>query len=868
MASPLNGDFKWLTQPFNIQLTNNLRDNLEIEKNEINLKKISLSINSDELLVTTFLTLPASHSYSRTILFDTGDFSHLVFNEAVGDLLINTEKTSEDAFLEPETKLLENSDLVQAELISKFPISGWTNVNFQLKREEPIPVEIKFDGSYIRYPSVTPNYKNDDTLRFNIVRDFSFVIDPVDTEQRINTLRSNQDTLILLSQNLISFNILSSLLFTIFSISPILLFYIFKKDKHSTIKTVYQQLKSISGILILFHFSLGVLGIFTNYTFDLTRMSEVSEWLSNFLRNSLNYPVFHTPILGQGISYLLVALLGITFPNILKSHFKESSSIKSFVDQAQCLIFLVLCLSISGLGFYWLITFRNEGYSFGNMPVATYLLITLGGVLIILCYLIKVLLGIIYPIKNLWLAGATTALGCASYVALYILLVKSARYFLPDHRDTIFDIFALTITAILGANLVRSFLCFLCESKLFPYLNKLNEISKSVFGLVIYLLVLPKTIFLNPEINFEYSSSLIVLGYQIDNLLIIIWVSAVLFILYKEGKKEFQVNRITRWIGILAASSLMYSIQLELVIPVTFIIGLLLLNWVVRPATEENSFKIGSYTLDKKEELIQNILNEKAARISFRNLWRSSIKKLSEGGGDYDYSKFKEEISKQRQLLNEEFDQRKPPKYNPFATPPFYNAWDNGVYGTKCAFILGLPWILIGLIELLTQNNTSSYYPEWQLVYKVSLLILKWLVIGFIFGYFYTNLRGNNGLEKAAWLAFAAIFPSILVTLITSQGLSSWQPLLFWSLQVFIHCMLIGLVGFELSQLYRIGYRDWRYVFDIHGMPTLGISISSIIAAVGLTITTLISSQATEIVSRALQLVFPDLPEITLPKAE
>ena len=138
-------------------------------------------------------------------------------------------------------------------------------------------------------------------------------------------------------------------------------------------------------------------------------------------------------------------------------------------------------------------------------------------------------------------------------------------------------------------------------------------------------------------------------------------------------------------------------------------------------------------------------------------------------------------------------------------------------------------------------------------------------MFGFVFGYFYPYLRGKNGLEKGWGLFLITVLPALPLMIIFSTTPADWQARLFWVLQVFTQCTLLGLVAFDYTTL-RQGRLDWDMLFEVHGMTGVGVSVSSIVVAVGAAITTLLTSQATSIVSLALKFILPQVPTDLLPK--
>jgi hypothetical protein len=188
---------------------------------------------------------------------------------------------------------------------------------------------------------------------------------------------------------------------------------------------------------------------------------------------------------------------------------------------------------------------------------------------------------------------------------------------------------------------------------------------------------------------------------------------------------------------------------------------------------------------------------------------------------------------------------------------PCPTAWQNAVHGFRFALLLAAPWIVLGLLQIMRDPNPDDYYPMWSLALSLIVLPLKWGLYGAFLGYFYPLLRGRSGLEKGFFLFIAVVVPTLPLAAIGADTVDGWRPMLIWSLQVFLHCMLLGLFAFDFATLRRSGYRDWRLLFAVHDMPALGISVSSMIVALGAIITTALTSQAAEMVTAVLGFFLP-----------
>ena len=77
--------------------------------------------------------------------------------------------------------------------------------------------------------------------------------------------------------------------------------------------------------------------------------------------------------------------------------------------------------------------------------------------------------------------------------------------------------------------------------------------------------------------------------------------------------------------------------------------------------------------------------------------------------------------------------------------------------------------------------------------------------------------------------------------------------------EILVHCMLLGLVAFDYWTL-RQEKRDWQALFEVHSLTSLGISVSTILAAIGTAIVALMTSQTTSLISASLKFLLPQAP--------
>jgi len=182
--------------------------------------------------------------------------------------------------------------------------------------------------------------------------------------------------------------------------------------------------------------------------------------------------------------------------------------------------------------------------------------------------------------------------------------------------------------------------------------------------------------------------------------------------------------------------------------------------------------------------------------------------------------------------------------------------------GALMATLLSLPWITSYCV------NVSRSGPPLTNAFAVSQLafivldLLRWPALGYFLMYYYPHLRGRNGIEKGLCLAAALILPSLGATVLwNASDTDAWLSLLYWSLQVFICCMTIGVGLGDLGALRRAG-KGPRSLKEIYKLSTLAAWLSSLALAAGGAATTLLVSQMGSLFSAGLKLLLPDTPPI------
>jgi peptidoglycan/LPS O-acetylase OafA/YrhL len=114
-------------------------------------------------------------------------------------------------------------------------------------------------------------------------------------------------------------------------------------------------------------------------------------------------------------------------------------------------------------------------------------------------------------------------------------------------------------------------------------------------------------------------------------------------------------------------------------------------------------------------------------------------------------------------------------------------------------------------------------------------------------------------MSKGLGLFVCSVVASLPLMTVFNTTPEAWQANLFWVLQVFIQCALLGLVAFDYTTMRRNGY-DWQMLLEIHGLTGVGVQVSSILTAAGMAVVTLMTTQASTLVTLALKFVLPQVP--------
>lgn len=187
------------------------------------------------------------------------------------------------------------------------------------------------------------------------------------------------------------------------------------------------------------------------------------------------------------------------------------------------------------------------------------------------------------------------------------------------------------------------------------------------------------------------------------------------------------------------------------------------------------------------------------------------------------------------------------------------SAWNRGVQGAVMAMIISIPWIVSYFWGLTGNTASMNAYVVSQLT-AVLLGVGRWAALGFVFLYFYPHIRGYNGIQKGLVMTLGLVTPLLAgVILWKVQSADAWLNLLFWSLQVFVCCMTLGVLLGDIGALRRAG-KGIRHLVEIYNFSTLLAWSSSVVIAAGAAVTTALATQVGSLFTSGLKLLLPDMP--------
>lgn len=814
-------------------------------------RRLSIRIEKGKAWVRFRLTLPPGHpciqgAFGGSLLRNLARFVTASF----GSVKIGRAFLTDENFEAPKLTHTKNGHVL-VELIASRPIGRFSSIELDSNDD----VDVAWEGVSISNIYPEPYHKAASKMEFSQLlpgsptssrgapRHIYFYVSPARGShwaiERKQTLLQRLGA---------SFNVpfFSYLLYGTTLALPLLLFL--KRFHKTETDHLILLLYNATTALLIFHFLLFLfesLSAPTSKAIWFSRLSyHVEDWLERF-RIVRVYP-----LLGQGFTDLKITAIGVLAPALMIMKLRRARE-QLTIAPAQiafatlfggCLVYGASYVQARGAAPGWSVTL---------------IVLATGGIL--LWSLLEMLCRTLADSQPNPALAPTAALVTVVLIASDLLLItqEGAR-----------DWFWLAVSALFGAVLLKALIAIIRRlSRHLPMLSNLwrKRLSRRNSVVLLVALSLPVGGIIFPTENLATSHSLASFGLAVDRFVPLIWLLGITAVLFRRGRNSLEITSWTRWAGIICASSVLYSVaSMWLYIPVTFLIGWFVLDrLLIRPAKDWESLKelVEPSVVRARPRLLSAILILNAAEHAYRRFRRKQIEKVIEGELNIQTFEQQREI-RQRQLdslRSKAILAGRTGKEVALAFGPKPTAWLNGVHGAKFAVLFAMPWIVLGIAEFLRAPTTYADYPLWELTNTVSLVLLRWVSFGFLLGYFFPYIQGKSGLEKGFALFLASVLPALPLAAVYNGTVKEWTPILFWFLQVFIHCMLLGLFAFDYTVLQQGGHRDWRLLFEVHEVPALGASISSILLAIGTAMTTLLVSGGTELIGLALKFALPQL---------
>lgn len=338
-------------------------------------------------------------------------------------------------------------------------------------------------------------------------------------------------------------------------------------------------------------------------------------------------------------------------------------------------------------------------------------------------------------------------------------------------------------------------------------------------------------------------------------LLTLIWI---LFDFLRDKSRNalwLKLPQSTRQVGILLALSLFYSSTARWnYIPIEFLVGFILLDKWLLP-TKRFDKSLFAEIRGRLPQIIQKIIDFNDAEKTLGSLKKELLNKV--GKGELTHRQYLQKLKGQSKAVG---DLQKDltieghfAKRIVLAFGPTDSARENGKRCALYSLLFSAPWTVLFLRNIVRSQAFGGSYLIIDVLSDVTFFLLTWVSYGFIFGYFYPYIKGNNGIQKAVSLFLTIVIPSLAWTALARPlDAASWYLFGFWVLQIFVHTMLLGLVAGDYETLRRAGFR-WKHLLEIHRVGALSAWASSVFIAIGAAASALISSGAAQLIASVVK---------------
>ena len=325
---------------------------------------------------------------------------------------------------------------------------------------------------------------------------------------------------------------------------------------------------------------------------------------------------------------------------------------------------------------------------------------------------------------------------------------------------------------------------------------------------------------------------------------------------------------LARSAGILLALFLFYSPTARWnYLPVSFIAGFFLLKYWLLPRKQFDRSMFSEIKSNRKR-LIERVIAFNDAERALKTLKKELLSKL--GKGDLAPQDYAEKLSAQSDVVEARREELR--VRNRFAKDYVLalgtgnSAWENGCRTVYYSLLFSIPWSVLYWRDLVRAPVNSDTYLLLTVLSNLIFFFLVWTSYGFIFGYFYPHIRGKNGIQKALVMFVTIVVPELVWTALARPvNTDTWASFGFWTLQIFVHTMLLGMIAGDHAIMRFYGFK-WSHLLDFYRMSSLSAWASSIVLAIAAASGTLVVNEATQILNLAFKYVSVIPENVDLPK--
>lgn len=296
-------------------------------------------------------------------------------------------------------------------------------------------------------------------------------------------------------------------------------------------------------------------------------------------------------------------------------------------------------------------------------------------------------------------------------------------------------------------------------------------------------------------------------------------------------------------------------------LPVSFIVGLLLLNSVLVPrdvpltgpgtVSEDGSIAMAKPGKEPADD-VPRIARAGNRHRLLRELEQTLAKKAASGemsleDVDKEVAQFREYARTSAEAGVADAD----PKLRLRAFGSGHaGPWHRALIGAGVAAVAGLPGFLQALASLSQLENLEGAVPVLSASTTI-ILILRYPLYGLFFGYFLPWFRGDTAVVKSMYFfVVLGVSESIVLLLPYRQDQDVMGAFLSWVAQIFLICFALG-VAFDYLVLRNAGLRIGA-LLDVHHTSRLVAFSSAVVASVATAAAAVLASSAIDIVAEKI----------------